>query len=159
MADHGVPDEREYAALVRSLLEDLAGTPVTRLELRQGDLRVELRRLPGLVSRPLPAVHERGAEPAGRPAHWHAIEAPLTGIYYARPAPDAEPFVRVGGAVEEDTVIGLIEAMKMFNEVTAGISGTVREVVPENGALVEAGKPILYVELGDVIPQQPVEGI
>ena len=159
MADHGVPDEREYAALVRSLLEDLAGTPVTRLELRQGDLRVELRRLPGLVSRPLSPVHERAAEPTGRPAHWHAVEAPLTGIYYARPAPDAEPFVRVGGAVEEDTVIGLIEAMKMFNEVTASVSGIVREVVPENGALIEAGKPILYVEPGDVAALQPVDGV
>jgi acetyl-CoA carboxylase biotin carboxyl carrier protein len=76
------------------------------------------------------------------------VEAPLTGIFYIRPAPDEEPYVQPGSHVEPDDVVGLVETMKMYNEVTADVAGTVREIVVENGSLVEAGQPLLYVEPG-----------
>lgn len=142
----------DYAALVRGLLDDLAGTSITRLEFAHGDLRVSLRRAPGAVAPAVIAEHATAASAQperARPAHWHAVEAPLTGLYYARPAPDEEPFVHVGSHVDADSVVGLIEAMKMFNQVTADVTGTVREVVAGNGELIEAGQPIIYVEPGE----------
>ena len=146
-------DEPDYAGLVRGLLEDLAGTSITSLELRQGELRVALRRVPGAggVS---PATEATVVEKS-RPLHWHVVEAPLTGIFYIRPAPDEEPYVQPGSHVEPDDLVGLVETMKMYNEVTADVAGTVREVVVENGSLVEAGQPLLYVEPGqdnDALP-------
>jgi acetyl-CoA carboxylase biotin carboxyl carrier protein len=138
----------DYAALVRGLTRDLEGTAITRLELRQGDLRVALRRAPGAVATTVPST-VAAVEDMGRPAGWRAVVAPLTGIFYARPSPDEELYVRVGGHVEADSIVGLIETMKMFNEVTADITGTVREAAVESGALVEAGQPLLYVELGE----------
>lgn len=145
------PDD-DYAALVRGLLDDLAGTSITRLDLAQGDLRVSLRRAPG-VAAPVVIAEHAAAAPAqpeqGRPAHWHAVEAPLTGLFYARPAPDEETFVHVGSHVDAESVVGLIEAMKMFNQVTADVTGTVREIVAGNGELIEAGQPIIYVEPGE----------
>jgi len=152
----GRPEEGDdYAAFVRGLVRDLAGTSITRLELRHGDLRVELRREPGALagaeSLPIP----QSVEEPGRPDGWYAVAAPLTGIFFTKPSPDEEPYVRVGSHVEADSVVGLIETMKMFNEVTADIAGTVQELVAENGALVEVGGPILYVEPGESVTGPP----
>jgi len=142
-------EDGAYAALVRGLTRDLAGTSITRLELRHGDLRVVLRRKPGAVAdTPVVAVSLPDGESA-RPDDWRAVVAPLTGMFYGRPSPDEEAYVRLGGHVEADSIVGLIETMKMFNEVTADVAGTVRELVFESGALVEAGEPILYVEPGE----------
>ena len=140
-------DEPDYAGLVRGLLEDLAGTSITSLELRQGELRVALRRVPGAGGLVSPATAATVVEKS-RPLHWHVVEAPLTGIFYTRPAPDEEPYVQPGHHVEPHDVVGLVETMKMYNEVTADVAGTVREIVVENGSLVEAGQPLLYVEPG-----------
>ena len=147
-------DEPDYAGLVRGLLEDLAGTAITNLELRHGELRVALRRVPGAGGIVAPTTEATVVE-KGRPLHWHVVEAPLTGIFYTRPAPDEEPYVQPGSHVEPNDVVGLVETMKMYNEVTADVAGTVREIVVENGSLVEAGQPLLYVEPGqddDALP-------
>ena len=154
--DEPPDDEPDYAGLVRGLLEDLAGTAITSLELRHGALRVALRRVPGAGGLVSPATAATVVEKS-RPLHWHVVEAPLTGIFYTRPAPDEEPYVQPGHHVEPDDVVGLVETMKMYNEVTADVTGTVREIVVENGSLVEAGQPLLYVEPGDD-PQAPPAG-
>ena len=145
--DEPPEDEPDYAGLVRGLLEDLAGTAITSLELRHGALRVALRRVPGAGGLVSPATEATAVEKS-RPLHWHVVEAPLTGIFYTRPAPDEEPYVQAGSHVEPDDVVGLVETMKMYNEVTADVTGIVREIVVENGSLVEAGQPLLYVEPG-----------
>ena len=156
----GLKEEREqdYAALVGGLLDELAGSAITLLELRHGDLRVVLRRVPDAVAVAFPAAAAAlsTAQAPGRPDHWHVVEAPLTGIFYARPSPDEAPFVTVGGHVDADQVVGLIESMKMFNEVTADVTGIVREAVAQNGELIEAGHPIVYIERGEG-PQGPPE--
>ncbi len=150
--------EQDYAALVGGLLDELAGSAITLLEVRHGDLRVVLRRVPGAaaVTFPAAAAALSTAQAPGRPDHWHAVEAPLTGIFYARPSPDEAPFVTAGGHVDADQVVGLIESMKMFNEVTADVTGIVREAVAQNGELIETGQPIVYIERGEG-PQGPPE--
>lgn len=160
MAERVAVDEGgDYAALVRGLLEDLSGTSITRLELRHGDLRVSLRRAPGqVIAAPVAHLPATTAEPV-RPETWHAITAPLTGIFYGRPSPDEEMYVQVDSPVEPDQIVGLIEAMKLFNEITADIAGTVREIMAENGALVEAGQVLMYVEPGHDVDGRPVEAL
>jgi len=153
-----VEREQDYAALVGGLLDELAGSTITRLELRHGDLHVVLRRAPGVaaVTGPAAAAALSTAQAPGRPDHWHVVEAPLTGIFYARPSPDEAPFVTVGGHVDAEQVVGLIESMKMYNDVTADVAGIVREAVAQNGDLIEAGQPIVYIERGEG-PQGPPE--
>ena len=75
-----------------------------------------------------------------------AVTAPLTGIYYRSPSPQAPPFVQVGSVVSAGDVVGLIEAMKLFNEVRSTMSGRVRRIVAENGQLVRAHAPLIELE-------------
>jgi acetyl-CoA carboxylase biotin carboxyl carrier protein len=74
------------------------------------------------------------------------ITAPLLGTFYVAPEPGAPPFVKVGSTITEDTTVGLIEVMKVFNSVRAGVSGTIVEVVAENGQFVEYGQTLFLVK-------------
>ena len=74
------------------------------------------------------------------------VTAPLLGTFYVAPEPGAPPFVQVGSAVTEDTTVGLIEVMKVFNSVRAGVKGTVVEVVAQNGQFVEYGQTLYLVK-------------
>jgi acetyl-CoA carboxylase biotin carboxyl carrier protein len=78
----------------------------------------------------------------GRPS----VKAPLTGVWYSSPAPGSAPFVAVGREVAVGQVIGLIEAMKLFNEIKSDLAGRVVRVIPESGALVKAKQPLIEVE-------------
>lgn len=73
------------------------------------------------------------------------VNSPMNGIYYASPSPSSPPFVKEGESVMADQVVGLIEAMKVFNEIVAPISGTVIKLVAKNGELVNPGDPLLYI--------------
>lgn len=75
-----------------------------------------------------------------------AVTAPLLGTFYVAPEPGAPPFVSVGQQINEDTTCGLIEVMKVFNSVRAGVKGTVVEVVAANGGFVEFGQPLIIVK-------------
>ena len=74
------------------------------------------------------------------------IPAPMLGTFYRAEAPGKPPFVEVGRQVEPDTIVCIIEVMKMMNSVPAGVSGTIAEVVAENAELVEYGEPLFRVE-------------
>ena len=74
-----------------------------------------------------------------------AITSPMVGTFYSSPSPDAAPFVKVGDGVEPDTIICLIEAMKVFNEIKAEVAGRVEKVLVSNGQTVEFGQPLMMV--------------
>lgn len=74
-----------------------------------------------------------------------AVKAPTIGRFYSRPEPSAEPFVTVGAQVSADATIGLIEVMKLFNSVEAGVAGTVSRILVEDGELVEHGQVLMTV--------------
>ena len=76
----------------------------------------------------------------------NAVVAPLTGLFYASPSPGAEPYVKPGAQVLVGQVIGLIEAMKLFNEIKSDRAGRVVRVFPEDGALVKAKEPLIEVQ-------------
>ena len=75
----------------------------------------------------------------------HDVPSPLLGTFYRAPKPGAAPFVEVGAAVEEDTIVGIIEVMKLMNTVRAGVRGTVTAIFPGDGTLVEYDQPLLRV--------------
>ena len=91
------------------------------------------------------AAGSGGAVASETPAR-PSVKAPLTGVWYASPAPGSAPFVAVGREVAVGQVIGLIEAMKLFNEIKSDLAGRVVRVVPESGALVKAKQPLIEVE-------------
>lgn len=74
------------------------------------------------------------------------IESPMVGTFYAAPSPDEPPYVQVGDKVKEDSIVCIVEAMKLFNEIEAEIKGEIVEVLAENGQLVEYGQPLFLVK-------------
>ena len=95
-----------------------------------------------------PAAAPAAAAPAVEAAAPAGIEvpSPLVGTFYRAPSPDSAPFVQVGDRVTPDTVIGIIEAMKVMNEIKAEKSGIVKSIPAENGQIVEYGQPLLILE-------------
>jgi acetyl-CoA carboxylase biotin carboxyl carrier protein len=73
------------------------------------------------------------------------IESPMVGTYYASSSPDVPPFVSVGSVVREDTTVCVIEAMKVFTDIPAGVSGTIAEILVKNGQSVEFGQALFRV--------------
>ena len=150
-----MPDPRKVRAdanaLVAELLERLARDEVSELEVKRGGVRVRVAKdgarvaasAPG-ASAPAPPVPS--AVPAQPATELPTVNAPLTGIFYRASSPQTEAFVQVGSKVESGDVIGLIEAMKLFNEIRSTVSGRVRRIFAENGQLVRAHQPLLEVE-------------
>lgn len=77
----------------------------------------------------------------------HQITSPMVGTFYQAPAPDAEPYVKVGDKVKNDTVVCIVEAMKLFNEIEAEVEGEIVEVLVQDGQLVEFGQPLFLVKV------------
>ena len=151
VADDG---DASLLALIDRLSALLERSDLTELEVEAGGTGLVLRKPAALVAAstgggvaapaaetpPIETVPAR--EAPGRPA----ILAPLTGIFYASPAPGSPPYVTVGGEVQVGQVIGLIEAMKLFNEIKSDRAGRVVRIVAEGGQLVKAKQPLIEVE-------------
>ncbi|MBA2873421.1 acetyl-CoA carboxylase biotin carboxyl carrier protein [Thermaerobacillus caldiproteolyticus] len=76
----------------------------------------------------------------------HKITSPMVGTFYTAPSPDAPPYVKVGDKVKKDTIVCIIEAMKLFNEIEAEVNGEIVEILVQNGQLVEYGQPLFLVK-------------
>ncbi len=138
---------------------------LTDLNLSDGKVQIRLKRrgpesaappvqLPSqaLAAFPPPASPSPVAQPAPTAAPESApgpppilIKSPMVGTYYASSAPDVPPFVSVGSVVQTETIIGIIEAMKVFTDIPAGISGTIVEILVKNGQPVEFDQPLFRV--------------
>ena len=145
-------------ALVDRLEHLLERSGLSELEVEHGDTTVILR-TPSAVAPAAVAVAAPGAVAEAGPVDLfpaleephvergaHAITAPLTGVFYRSPSPDAEPYVREGGEVSAGQVIGLIEAMKLFNEIKSDVTGTVRHIAAGDGDLVKARQALIEVD-------------
>ncbi len=149
-----MPDPRKVRAdaneLVAELLERLAKDEVSQLEVKRGGVRVRVSKDGARVAASAPGVAAATqggpAVPAAPVKVLPTVNAPLTGIFYRASSPQTEAFVQVGSNVETGAVIGLIEAMKLFNEIRSTASGRVRRIFAENGQLVRAHQPLLEVE-------------
>jgi acetyl-CoA carboxylase biotin carboxyl carrier protein len=148
-----MPDPRKVRAdanaLVVELLERLAREEISELVVKRGGVRVRVAKDGVRIQRGAPAAaspHVAPAVAAPPVKELPTVNAPLTGIFYRASSPQTEPFVQVGSNVNTGDVIGLIEAMKLFNEIRSTASGTVRRIFSENGQLVRAHQPLLEVE-------------
>jgi acetyl-CoA carboxylase biotin carboxyl carrier protein len=157
---------------VREILRLLDESPYDELKLQTDNFSLTLKRTTGKNRRPQTASRKRRKKiqtaetpkpvdveppkkkkaPKSRPVRQAAasgevfdVYPPLPGIFYRAPQPGAEPFVDIGSAVEEHTVVGLIETMKLMNSVMAGCAGEVMEFCTDNGVMVEAGDVLLRI--------------
>ena len=128
---------------VREILRLIDESDVEELRVETEGLSLYVRR--GGASTEASVAAEPEVEGGSRDG-FHRIVAPMLGTFYRAPAPGATPFVDVGTRVEEETVVCLIEVMKMMNAVPAGVVGTIVEVCAENAAVVEFGAPLFRVE-------------
>ncbi|MDX8046025.1 acetyl-CoA carboxylase biotin carboxyl carrier protein [Gracilibacillus sp. S3-1-1] len=76
----------------------------------------------------------------------HEIVSPMVGTFYSSPSPDQPAFVQVGDQVTNDSIVCIVEAMKLFNEIEADVNGTITEILVENGELVEYGQPLFRIK-------------
>ena len=152
---------------IRQLVEMMKEHDLNEVSLKHGDRRIRLRRkdepAPVVVSAPaaapgvIPAV-AAAPVPAAAPAtptppaeavdgdNISVVTSPMVGTFYSKPNPNAEAYVKVGDHVEADTIVCVVEAMKMFNEIPAGISGKVVAVLVKNEEAVDVNKPLFKVD-------------
>ena len=145
-------------ALVTELLQRLAAEDVQQLEIRRGGLRVKVSKTTMGGFAPQPPGVAAARDGAGAPGvivtgpdqhtqgELPTVNAPLTGVFYRSPTPQAPPFVQIGAVVNKGDVIALIEAMKLFNEIRSTAGGKVKRIFAENGQLVRAHQPLLELE-------------
>lgn len=142
---------------IRELIELMQEHELNEVDLKQADQRIRLRRggdqtiayapahpAPVHSTAPAAPVVPAEVEPANDPNVVY-IESPTIGTYYSRPKPEAADFVKVGDVVSPDTVVCIVEAMKMFNEITAGVSGKIIECLVNNEDPVDNNKPLFKV--------------
>jgi acetyl-CoA carboxylase biotin carboxyl carrier protein len=131
---------------VRQVVTAVRASDVTELELANDDFSVRVRREPSIAATPS-AARPIATEDAD--AGLHRVVAPFTGVFYRSPTPSARAYVGEGDWVDADAVIGLVETMKIFNEVTADCSGRIVRFTAEKGQLVHAGDALVLIEPGE----------
>ena len=158
---------------IKKLIDLLEDSNLTEIEIREGEETIRLSRA-GVISHapaaPPPVTHvhfeqhghapkasARAATPASEPERehhaaigkdlpeGHVQRSPMVGTFYASPNPDAPPFVKVGQQVKTGDVLGIIEAMKMFNQIEAEKSGTVAAILASSGQPVEFDEPLFVI--------------
>ena len=151
---------------IRELVEFLIEKDIAEFELERGDVKLRVRRVAPAQYVPVPVAAQPtqqivqtaeaapvtqaagGAAPAKRAAEeegLHIVRSPIVGTYYEAPAPGAPPFVKVGDTVTAGQVVGIIEAMKLMNEIEADAAGEIAKIMVKNGQPVEYGQPLFAI--------------
>ncbi len=93
-----------------------------------------------------PSAAETHANPKAEEKKFHEVRSPIVGTFYRAPAPNADPYVQPGSSVQQGSVLCIIEAMKLMNEIESDVSGKIVEILVENGKPVEYNQPLFLVE-------------
>jgi acetyl-CoA carboxylase biotin carboxyl carrier protein len=145
------PDDFFDIKKIRRLAELMKDLDLSELDLQQAETRLRIRRKleadPLVETRPMMPAAPVTA-PAAKPAADNAllVKSPMVGTFYVSPNPESPAFVKVGDHVGKDTVVCIIEAMKVFNEIPAEVAGKIVAVLVENGEPVEFGQPLFKVD-------------
>ncbi len=141
---------------IRQIVTLMEEHELVEVDLQQGDDKIRLSRgsttAPVYMPPPMPAPAPQPATtsvsvaPGGDKPGTILIKAPMVGTFYSKANPESEPFVKVGSMVTEDTVVCIVEAMKVFNEIPAECRGKVVEVLASDQQPVDFGKPLFRVE-------------
>ena len=139
---------------IKELIALMKRNDLSEFEMEQGDFKIALKRgveaiVPTVVPQAFvaaPGVAPQLPAAAGAPAaeapEGKEIVSPMVGTFYGSPTPDAQPYVKVGQDVDDNTVVCIIEAMKVMNEIKADARGTIAEMVAENGKPVQFGQAL-----------------
>jgi len=142
---------------IRAVLKLIQETDIEEIEVEQEHRRIRIRRRglqnpPPVQTLPPPAPLVQAMSPAtpslqpSETTNLVTVESPMVGTFYRAPAPGADPYVREGDKIEKGTVLCIIEAMKLMNEIEAEVSGIVRSILVENAQPVEYGQPLFLIE-------------
>ena len=143
---------------LKQLVKLMIDNELNELEVVDGESKVHLKRGPNGVPvvSPAPQIVEAAqvkpgelksaSEPAGEKEELLEIRSPMVGTFYAAPDPESPPYVKVGDHVGAETTVCVIEAMKVFNQIPAEVSGKIVAVLVENGEPVEYGQPLFRVD-------------
>ena len=152
---------------IKRLIKIMQDNDLVEIEIKHGDDKISLKRSQPQTSvgQPIAAVpviesksvvvppSARGGDVAEAPAaaagpseDLEEIKSPIVGTYYATPSPDSEAYIEIGSHVDPQTVVCIIEAMKVMNEIKAEISGTITEILVDNGQAVEYGQVLFRVK-------------
>jgi len=156
------PDASINMNEVRELVQLIKENGLTEFELQRGDFHIRLssNRTPDIIAPgnfiPTPTTQQQATGGASQPAEQqtvaqaeedlHIIPSPIVGTFYRAPSPTTEPFVRIGSHVETDTIVCIIEAMKLMNEIQSDVRGEVTKIYVENGQPVEYGQPLFGIK-------------
>ena len=138
------------------LIQAVSESSLTEFKMEEENLKLSMKTNKGDKGTPVvveaagiqtvvPAAVETAAEPAPKQASGNVVTAPLVGTYYAAASPDAEPFVQVGDTVKKGQTLGIIEAMKLMNEIESEYDGTVKEILVKNEDVIEYGQPMFVI--------------
>ena len=144
---------------IKSVIELMREHELNEFAIEEKDFKLALKRGAQVVAAAAPigvaasAPAASAAAPAAPAAalaeeNLVAIPSPLVGTFYRAGSPDADPFVTVGSRVTKDTVVCIIEAMKVMNEIKAEASGTIKKILVENATAVQYGQPMFMIEKG-----------
>lgn len=147
------PDVFEIERIKR-LVELMEEHDLSEVDLQQDNERIKLKRGSTPTAAPAAAIPTAsftapsvaGAATSADNPNIVTVDAPMVGTFYSRANPESEPFVKVGSMVQPDTVICIVEAMKVFNEIPAEVSGKVVEILAKEQEPVEFGKPLFKVD-------------
>lgn len=139
------------------LCEMLEEHGLREIEVTEGDVRICVRThtlvapaaagdAPAATAPVQPAAQPSAPAPSAPVPSGVPVLSPMAGIFYRQPSPDSDPFVEEGDRVEAGDVVGLIEVMKLFNDITAPVSGVVSRIVVETQERIEADEPLLYIQ-------------
>jgi acetyl-CoA carboxylase biotin carboxyl carrier protein len=146
---------------IRQLVALMTDHDLSEMDIQQGDVRIQLRRAgttfatgvaPQVVAVAPPPVHAidvatpAEAPPAKDEGRYAVVKSPMVGTFYAAPDPDSPSYVKVGDHVGPETTVCIVEAMKVFNQIPAEVSGKIVAVLVENGQPVEFGQPLFKVD-------------
>jgi acetyl-CoA carboxylase biotin carboxyl carrier protein len=153
---------------LKQLIEFLKEHKVAEFDLDRGDLKIRLKFNPAetssagladlarLLGSAPAAAHATAIQPADAPAPeavdpeagLHIVKSPIVGTFYGSPSPGAAPFVAPGDRVAKGQVIGVVEAMKLMNEIESDVTGEIVKCLVSNGQPIEFGQPLFSIRLG-----------
>ena len=152
--------------LYKRLIRLVEKSEISELSIEEGDLKIKIvKNSPQISYTTQPVVHRTeyatsaSEQTVASPVHDNGqiksssansnlleIKSPIVGTFYRSPAPDSDPFVNIGDTISEGTVLCIVEAMKLMNEIEAEVSGKIVQILVENGTPVEYNQPLFLVE-------------
>ncbi|PID57933.1 MAG: acetyl-CoA carboxylase, biotin carboxyl carrier protein [Ignavibacteriae bacterium] len=147
---------------IKKLVKIVENSEVTELFIREGELKIKISKnskqqniIPQYIQAEQPVVQnlpevveETKSEPElkSNDEDFHVVNSPIVGTFYRAPAPDADPYIQVGDIVSSGSVLCIIEAMKLMNEIESDVDGKIVEILVENGKPVEFNQPLFKIK-------------